>query len=157
VKLRRNICRKQIGSKCNQLAEVSRLDEVLEGLEGPEKAIWRRQSSLLAKPSDGELWHARVKMGCAIHHHRKDKARSLPSCGPTRTEAGALVERRQSPSLLCLTFCKNRGLISYKGAIDTRFPFTHLLMACTLFLTGEARKGVRFLTRQSSCNSEALI
>jgi hypothetical protein len=82
---------------------------------------------------------------------------SLPPRRPTRTEAGTLVEREQSPSLLCLIFYKNGGLVSYKRAFIIIFPFVHLLMAHTLFLTGEARKGVRFLTRQIPCNPEALI
>jgi hypothetical protein len=34
---------------------------------------------------------------------------------------------------------------------------TYFLAACTLFLTGEARKGVRFLMRQSCCNPEVVI
>jgi hypothetical protein len=76
-----------------------------------------------------------------IRHQKKDKARRLPPHGPTRTEAGTLTERRQSPLFLCLIFCKSGGLISYKRAFITKFPFMHLFRARTLFLTVEARKG----------------
>jgi hypothetical protein len=141
----------------NKFAEVSRRGKVLEGLEGQEKRIQCRQLSPLAEPSDGELWQARIKMGWAIRRHRKDKARGILPRGSTRTEARAIMERRQSLSLLCLTFCKSGGLVNYKRAFVTRFPFTHLLRARILFLTGEAHKGVRFLTRRSPCNPEALI
>jgi hypothetical protein len=46
----------------------------------------------LTEPSDGELWQARVEMGWTIRRYWEDKARGLPSHGPTRTEAVALVE-----------------------------------------------------------------
>jgi hypothetical protein len=75
-------------------------------------------------------------MGWAIRRHRKDKAGGLPSRGPTGAGAGALVEHRQPMSFLCLAVCKSGGLKSYKRAFITRFQFTHLLMARTLFLTG---------------------
>jgi hypothetical protein len=96
-------------------------------------------------------------MGRIVRHHKKDETSSLPSCGPTRTEAGTHVERGQSSSLLCLIFCKNRGLISYKRAFITTFPFTHLLKDRTLFLIEEAHNGVRFLMSRGLCNPEALI
>jgi hypothetical protein len=105
LKPKRKICWSQ-AQEGNQFVEVLRRDKVLEGPEGQEKRIpW--QLSPLAKPSDGELWQARIKMGWDIHHRRKDEARGLSPCGSTRIKVGALVEHRQSPSYLCLTFCKN--------------------------------------------------
>jgi hypothetical protein len=94
-------------------------------------------------------------MGRVMHHHQNNKAMSLPPRGPTRIKARTLMERRQSPSLLCLIFCKSGGLVSYKRAFVTKFPFIYLLRAHTLFLTREARKDVRFLVRRSPYNPEA--
>jgi hypothetical protein len=88
----------------NQLAEVSRRDDVLEGSEGQEKRVWHWQPSPLAEPrmeSSGKLESKWEGLYVVI-----EKTRPKTPHGPTRTEAGTLVERKQSTSLLCLTFCK---------------------------------------------------
>jgi hypothetical protein len=65
-------------------------EKVLEGPEGQEKRVQHRQCSLSMETSHRELQQARVKLGQAIRGHGKNKAR-LRSCGPSGTEAGALV------------------------------------------------------------------
>jgi hypothetical protein len=92
-------------------------------------------------------------MGWAIRDCRKAKTGGISPLGFLGQDVGSFLECRKPLPLFHLNFfVTSEHLVCCKRAFATDSSIMHLhFKVYTLFLTGEARESVRFLTRQSLC------
>jgi hypothetical protein len=88
-------------------------------------------------------------MGRAKRGRKKAKTEGISPLRFLRQNAGAFLEHGKSPSFFHLNqHVTSEGLMCYKRSFAVDSSSVHLFSkACPLFLTGEAREGVRFVMR----------
>jgi hypothetical protein len=124
----------------------------LERPEGQAKTIRSWESSAFVKPSHGEHKNIRSKVDRTLCGSRENEAGRLQIIRHPRESPRTFMECRKS--LLFLYLSENCKQMSREPqmSLHSSASIAHVFLRDrTLFLTGETRKGVRFLMRWSLC------